>query len=259
MPDICRSTIRHSGSPAGQCRKKLMRRSECHCLKCANAQRAAQGFQHGRVVVHNRDPSGVSAMKARSSPPPARTVDLAVGPGPSSARCRYLEILSFSAMRTRSAIVRTPSFSHHRTAVEFDGLLHRPKIVGDLLVEPPGDNVGQHLAFPRRQGRHPRFDLRQFGLNPPKPGILVLGSRYGPQQVRVAHRLGQEIDGACLHGAHARRNVALPGDENDRPTRPSGCQRLLQLKTVEPGHRDIEDRATRNRRDRAAPGTPAKT
>ena len=87
-----------------------------------------------------------------------------------------------------------------------------------------------------------------LGLNLAGFGVQLLGPRYGPQQVLVAHRLGQEIDGARLHGAHARGNVALPGDENDRPVRPSGCQRLLQLEAIETRHRDVEYGATGNRR-----------
>jgi hypothetical protein len=56
-------------------------------------------------------------------------------------RCAYFETPAFSAMRTRSATVRTPSFFHDRAAVELDGLLDRAEIVGDLLVEPSGHHV----------------------------------------------------------------------------------------------------------------------
>ena len=51
--------------------------------------------------------------------------------------------------------MRTPSF-FIRAAVELDGLFDRAEIVGNLLVEPPGDNVRKHFAFARGQGR----DLR---------------------------------------------------------------------------------------------------
>src|SRR6478672_4181987 len=46
-------------------------------------------------------------------------------------------------------------FLHHPAAVDLDGLLDRPQVAGDLLVELAGDDMCQNLALARRQGRHP--------------------------------------------------------------------------------------------------------
>ena len=161
----------------------------------------------------------------------------------------YFEIPAFSAMRTRSATVRTPSFSIIRLRWTLMVFSTVPKIAGNLLVEPAGDHMREHFALARRQGRNLRLDHGQFGLNLARSlASCCFGSRNRLQQVPFAHRLGQEINGAGLHGAHARRNVALPGDENDRPLGASGCQRLLQLEAVKTRHRDVEHRTARNRR-----------
>src|SRR5262249_46144016 len=75
---------------------------------------------------------------------------------------------------------------------------------------------------------------------------FLLGSRYGPKQVLIAHRLGQEINGARPHGAHTRWDVALSGDEDDRPMEPIGCQRVLRLEAVETWHGNVQQGAPRN-------------
>src|SRR5262245_54638285 len=80
-----------------------------------------------------------------------------------------------------------------------------------------------------------------------RSSVLLFGTRYRHQQVSIADRLGQEIDGALLHGADTRRNVALPGDENDRPMRAPGGQRLLQFEAVEARHGNVQYRAAGDR------------
>jgi hypothetical protein len=113
--------------------------------------------------------------------------------------------------------------------VDLDRLFDRSKIAGNLLVETSSDNVRKHFAFARRLGRNFRPNRSHFGVNSARFGILLFGSRYGFEQVAVVHRFRQKIDGARLHCADARWNVALPSHEYDRPMRPAGCQRLLQF------------------------------
>jgi hypothetical protein len=40
-----------------------------------------------------------------------------------------------------------PQLLHHRTAVKLDRLLNQSKIAGNLLVKPPGNNIGKDFAF----------------------------------------------------------------------------------------------------------------
>ena len=54
------------------------------------------------------------------------------------------------------------------------------------------------------------------------------------------HRLGEKVDRAGFHGAHAFWNIALAGEENDRPLIAAGREDLLQRQAVEARHRDIE-------------------
>ena len=92
------------------------------------------------------------------------------------------------------------------------------------------------------------IDRVQFGVGVASAGILLFGARNRCQQVGVVDGLGQEIDRTRPHGANAGRDVALAGQENDRPLRPSRGQRLLQLQPIETRHGDIEHRAAGNRR-----------
>ena len=70
-------------------------------------QQPAQSLEHGRIIVNNGNPGGSfrheEIMASGWSP-----VELTVGP---IEPVRYFEIWAFSAMRTRSATVRMPSFS----------------------------------------------------------------------------------------------------------------------------------------------------
>src|SRR5215470_548256 len=108
--------------------------------------------------------------------------------------------------------------------MDFDGLFNRPEVASNLLVEPPSDDMREHFAFARGQGCYPGLNCSQLGVNLARPGILLFGSRYGPEQVLVAHRLGQEINRARSHGAHTRRDVSFSSNEDDWPRYPFGCQ-----------------------------------
>ena len=163
-------------------------------------------------------------------------------------RYAHFEMPAFSAMRTRSATVRTPSFSIIRlrwTLMVFSTVPRSPAIC--LLSRPATTCVSTSRSRGVKVTIFAWIDANSAS-NLPRLGILLFGARDGRQQVLVADRLGQEIDGARLHGAHARRNVALAGDENDRPVRSLGRQRLLQLEAVETGHGDVQYGATGNRR-----------
>src|SRR5262245_54634579 len=100
--------------------------------------------------------------------------------------------------------------------MELDGLFYRSKIIGNLLVEAPGDNMRKHFAFAPGQSCNLLFDRLQLGVYLTRANVALFRAGYRFEQVTIAHRFGQEIDGAALHRAHARWNIALASDENDR-------------------------------------------
>src|SRR5262245_25371166 len=63
-------------------------------------------------------------------------------------------------------------FFHHPAAMHLDGLHDGTQIASDLLVQPPGDHVREHLALARRQRCHPRTDVSQLVLGAAHLGIV---------------------------------------------------------------------------------------
>jgi len=63
------------------------------------------------------------------------------------------------------------------------------------------------------------------------------------EQVLVAKRFGQEVDGPGFHGAHRHRDVAVARDENDGHRRIHLGQFLLQLQPAQARELDIEHQA----------------
>src|SRR5262245_6343420 len=132
--------------------------------------------------------------------------------------------------------------------MNLDGLFNRPEVASNLLVDPSSHAMCKLFACSWSQGCNLSLDRSQFGVNLARLGILLFGSRYSPEQVLLAHRLGQEINSARPHGAHTRWDVALSRDEDDRPMKPFGCQRMLQRNAVETWHGDVQQGAPGNHR-----------
>jgi hypothetical protein len=112
---------------------------------------------------------------------PSAIVELAVGPMAPQATVPYLEMPAFCARRTRSATVRTPSFSIIRLRCTLMIFSTVPRSLAICLLSRPATMWGQHFAFARRQRRDLRLDQRQFGAGLARLGILCLGSRHGCQ------------------------------------------------------------------------------
>src|SRR6266446_2606521 len=66
---------------------------------------------------------------------------------------------------------------------------------------------------------------------------------HGVEEDLVVERLGQEVDGTHLHGAHGHRNVAVAGDEDHWDSTALVCQRLLQVEPAFPRHPDVHHEA----------------
>ena len=61
---------------------------------------------------------------------------------------------------------------------------------------------------------------------------VVQRLRDGVEQILVAERFHQEVDGPGFHGAHRHRDVAVAGDENNGHRRLAFGQFLLQIQTT---------------------------
>ena len=101
-----------------------------------------------------------------------------------------------------------------------------------------------------------RGDRRRKALAHAGGGLLAaraasrsasMARRHGVEHVLVAERLGQEVDGAGLHGAHRHRDVAVAGHEDDRDVG-------VGLRQAWPGSRARSCPAA----GRRAPGSPAR-
>ena len=144
-----------------------------------------------------------------------------------------------------------------------------PRSSAICLFSWPVIDVLQHLAFARRERGQPLPDVVEFGAGLPLMAVRLDGGADGLEEILVVDRLGEEINRAALHGAHAHRDVAVAGEEDDRDLAAPGDQRLLQLQAVQARHRHVQHQAAgcvrivlieellrRGERDRIQPGRP---
>src|SRR5215470_13309380 len=64
------------------------------------------------------------------------------------------------------------------------------------------------------------------------------------EQLLVAERLGQKLDGSRLHRPHAHGDVAVTGDEDDRQMDIGAEEIALEVEPAQAGQPDIEHKAT---------------
>ena len=70
------------------------------------------------------------------------------------------------------------------------------------------------------------------------------------QQFLVAERLGKKFESTRFHRAHRGRNVAVPGDEDDRNVELEPGHAHLQVETGQAGQSNVEHEAAGNVRGR---------
>jgi hypothetical protein len=66
------------------------------------------------------------------------------------------------------------------------------------------------------------------------------------EQILVAEWLGQELDRSALHRRDGHRNVAMPGDEDDRKVDIRGGELSLKVEAASPGQSYIEHKTSRS-------------
>ena len=131
-------------------------------------------------------------------------------------------------------------FPHDLAAMHLDGHLADPELAGDLLVEPPGDDQRHHLALARGQRLEAGAQFGQPHLAGAAGAVLFERRADRVEQILVAERLGQELDGAGLHRPHRHRDVAIAGDEDDRQLRLGLRQLALHVETAAPREAHVE-------------------
>ena len=86
-------------------------------------------------------------------------------------------------------------------------------------------------------------------------GLVRKGRFHGREQQLALDGLGEEIDGARAHRAHAHRDVAVAGEEDDRDRVSQPRERVLHLEAADARHPDVEDQAAGSGRRPARGGS----
>jgi hypothetical protein len=126
-------------------------------------------------------------------------------------------------------------FLEHPMAVNLGRLLGDTEIESDLFVELAANEMGEHLAFSRREtivsGAEPIQMLALF------PCFSIPQQCRGDciQQTLSVGRLRQEINRTILHRLHGVSDIGVPGHKNDRKTFLGLGQATLNVQAAQPG------------------------
>jgi len=92
--------------------------------------------------------------------------------------------------------------AHDLSTVDLDGHLAHAELAGDLLVHAPEDHQRHDLAFARREGGKALPQVLQDGGLPALRTVALDAGVDRIEQLLVAKRLGEELDGPGLDRAH---------------------------------------------------------
>ncbi len=109
----------------------------------------------------------------------------------------------------------------------------------------PDTTEFEHLPLPEGERREPVLDRGGLRLRQPRFRIACDRLRYRRKQDLRLHGLGEEIDRAALHRAHAGGDIALPGQEDHRQAYAGLRQPVLHRVPVAAGHPQIEHETAR--------------
>src|SRR5262249_7843520 len=121
----------------------------------------------------------------------------------------------------------------------FEDAAHRLTLPDDLR----GGDAAATFDFGRRRVVGPSSLLEL--------AAVVTRLLDGVEQVFIAARLREKVDGPALHGLYSRRDVGMTGDEDGRDPSVDLGQFLLQIEAAQPRHVYVEYQAA------GAVGTPA--
>ena len=131
-------------------------------------------------------------------------------------------------------------FLHHARAMNLHvQALGQVQVARDDLVGLAGHDQVEHFALARRERLESLPDHVALGEHA-TAAHLFQRLVDAVQQVLVAERLLDEIDGARLHCLDGHRHVAVSRDEDDRQDRVTLVELHLQLQAAHAGHADVE-------------------
>src|SRR4249920_1120076 len=98
---------------------------------------------------------------------------------------------------------------HRPAAMHLDCGLGDPDIKGNLFAKPAARNLNHDLALPGAERGETLPEVRQsFFIFPPRT-IARKTELNGVEEVLVAERLGQKLNGTPLHRLHGHRDIAV--------------------------------------------------
>jgi hypothetical protein len=103
--------------------------------------------------------------------------------------------------------------------------------------------VLEHLTLAGSQRCHAELDLGLLPVRLPGGAVLLDGGVDGRQQGIDIDRLGEKITCALFHGPNAHGNVGSAGQKDNRKGNSAGRKHGLKVKTIQAGHRNIENHA----------------
>src|SRR5689334_23909614 len=113
--------------------------------------------------------------------------------------------------------------------MDFDSDFADADLVGDLFIEAASRYQGHHLALARGEAREPRSHLGQSFFVLPPCAVALEAQLDRVEQILVAEWLGQKLDRSALHRPDGHRDVAIPGDEDDRELDVRGGELALKV------------------------------
>src|SRR5215470_5255592 len=132
---------------------------------------------------------------------------------------------------------------HDPTAMDLDGFLGRTQLGRDLLVEHSRCHELEDLPLTRGETCEAADEIIALALLRTYLRIPEDRLLHGCDELRALYGLGQKAHRAGLHRPHRRRDVALSGDEDDRPIAATLEQRALQLEPAHSRHAHVGDEA----------------
>src|SRR3546814_631246 len=120
--------------------------------------------------------------------------------------------------------------AHGPATVEFDGDLAQTELRGDLLVEKTRSDELQHLALAAGKRLEPGAKGSELILLLFQSPVFSKRAGYGLQDILVAKRLREDIDGTRLPRGDRHRDVTVTGDEQRSEERRGGRESVSRFR-----------------------------
>src|SRR5262249_51990846 len=114
-------------------------------------------------------------------------------------------------------------------------------IVRNLFAQAATSNLNHDLALPGAQSSESFPEGNQGLFVFPTHLVARQAELNGVEEILIAERLGQELDGPSFHDLHGHRYVAVSRDEDDRDLPVGRIELALKTKAALAGHSDIEN------------------